>query len=1009
MSQWVSKIRSVFPPPRTVVSWKTTLPLILFLILAIALFFGLEESHVLLFTRWWPLLFLALAPWIWWMHLGGFSGLMRFRASIALWARFMLLALMIALLCEPRAVRSDERLSVMYVIDASASVGESRDRAVKYVLKVAENKPHEDEAGLMFFGRGAAVELPPGPSLPVGQGADRAMNVRIDKDATNIATALSTAAAVLPADRAGRIVLISDGVATTGELNGVLNDLKSRDIAVDVLPISYELDKEVWIERLELPRFVKIGETYEAAVLLEALSKGEGRLIVRENDAVIYDEKVEYAAGKNRFTVPVYLQTAGYFEYSAKIETADDEDHWSNNNTAISYLYLKGKGKVMLLVDPQADERDWAAMVEAMKQSEREVDLVDVYEAPSDPLAYLPYDTIVLANVARDLFTELQMQAMHDAVRHQGSGLLMVGGENSFGPGAWARTPIEDALPVEMDITQRKVMPKGALAIILHTCEFPQGNTWAKRITKQAIKVLSAQDEVGILAFDWNGGDRWIQKLTPAGNYEAIARTVEAAQIGDMPDYAGTMKMGLDALVASDASAKHMIIISDGDASPPSAALLQQFVANKVSVSTVSVFPHGNVEIKLMGSIAKATGGRYYPSPKDPKQLPAIFIKEAKTLRRTAIQNRVFTPEVESVSPILKGIEAMPKLEGLVLTTPKPRANIVLRAPTAEKDKELDPILATWRYGVGASAAFTSDLSTNWGKHWVSWGQYRAFIRQLLTNISRASSESNLRMRSFSSGEQGVVIVEDFAETPALLTLKAQVQGPHGLSKSIELNQTGPRRYEARFPIDGEGRYQVMAVGASDDEGDVPQRVHGGFVVPYSAEYLRFRANPILLRQIADRTGGNELTGDETSEAIYGGERDPRRTSRPIIDWLLILIACLIPLDVGLRRVQVDLTVVTGLFRKKEATTDDRMSALLKRKQQVKDRMKTTERKPTAPTPARENESLDAPPVLPNLPRSKPKPKAEDKPAADAPSTMTSRLLDAKRRAREQMEDDTKD
>ena len=52
-----------------------------------------------------------------------------------------------------------------------------------------------------------------------------------------------------------------------------------------------------------------------------------------------------------------------------------------------------------------------------------------------------------------------------------------------------------------MDVSQKKVLPKGALAIILHTCEFPEGNTWAKRITKQAIKVLGAQDEVGVLAY----------------------------------------------------------------------------------------------------------------------------------------------------------------------------------------------------------------------------------------------------------------------------------------------------------------------------------------------------------------------------------------------------------------------------------------------------------------------------------------------------------------------------
>ena len=43
-----------------------------------------------------------------------------------------------------------------------------------------------------------------------------------------------------------------------------LDELKSRGIAVDVLPVGFAYDKEVWLERLDLPRVVKAGETYEA-------------------------------------------------------------------------------------------------------------------------------------------------------------------------------------------------------------------------------------------------------------------------------------------------------------------------------------------------------------------------------------------------------------------------------------------------------------------------------------------------------------------------------------------------------------------------------------------------------------------------------------------------------------------------------------------------------------------------------------------------------------------------
>src|SRR6187549_2478612 len=182
----------------------------------------------------------------------------------------------------------------------------------------------------------------------------------------------------------------------------------------------------------------------------------------------------------------------------------------------------------------------------------------------------------------------------------------MIGGKNSFGPGGYHKTVIEDALPVSMDVSQKKVLPKGALAIILHSCEFPEGNTWAKRITKQAIKVLGSQDEVGVI--DYEAGEQWVFKLQKAENYEQMATKINAAAPGDMPAFAPTMEMGLKGLKDNDAAAKHMIIISDGDPQPPPPALVQAFKDAQVTMSMVAIFPHGGQEITIMRGIAEATG-----------------------------------------------------------------------------------------------------------------------------------------------------------------------------------------------------------------------------------------------------------------------------------------------------------------------------------------------------------------------------------------------------------------
>ena len=147
-------------------------------------------------------------------------------------------------------------------------------------------------------------------------------------------------------------MLISDGVPTEGNLSAALDQLSARHIPVDVLPVQYQYEHEVWLEKLELPRTVKAGETYEAAIILSSLQPGSGTLTLKENDNLIFKQDVQFAAGKNRYVLPLYLREPGYYEYVARIEVPPGMDGWPQNNIAINHLYLKGEGKVLLVTDP---------------------------------------------------------------------------------------------------------------------------------------------------------------------------------------------------------------------------------------------------------------------------------------------------------------------------------------------------------------------------------------------------------------------------------------------------------------------------------------------------------------------------------------------------------------------------------------------------------------------------------------------------------------------------------
>ncbi len=959
---WLKKtIRRIVPPPHRPLRRTAAIPLIVFAVLFALVVFSILPTFIVTLSRrtWdlglfriskpqfelvreleflkpWAFTLLIFTPWLWWMQAAGHAGLPEKRGAWAAFIRLMICGLLIIVLAEPRAVRSSDVVAVVYNIDMSDSVNEARNQAFDLVAGTAAQKPMTDQAGMVVFGRTAAVEYPPRETFPF----EKYINSQVSQDATNLEQSLALSAAMLPEEHLGRIVLVSDGTETVGQLKDIVDDLQARNVQVDVVPIEYDYKHEVLLERLDLPRFVKLGETYEASVVLTSLARGKGSLVLMEGENTIARQEVEFEAGKSRYSIPIKVDQPGYYEYAARIEVSPDQDSRSENNSVRNYLYLDGPGRVLLVMDPQSNPAEWKPMETALRQGERQVDVLSALEFPLDPLSLMPYDAVIFADVAADSLLSNQMQAMHDAIRNLGIGFMMVGGPNSFGPGGWQGSVIADALPISMEISNKKILPKGALAIILHTCEFPQGNSWAKRITKKAIQVLNSEDLVGAMAQTMNG-DEWIFELTPASKYAELVPLINNATIGDMGTFATTMEMGLKALKDSDASSRHMIIISDGDASPPPPPLVKAFQDAQVSVSTVAVFPH-NGDVTILEEIAKATNGRFY-YPNDPNQLPSIFIKEAKTLRRSQLQVRDFVPVLTNVDPMLKEISDAPQLHGYVLTTPRddPRATIVLAAPPTESEvkageTETDPILAVWRYGLGVTAAFTSDLTERWGKDWVGWDQYQKLVNQMITRIGRARREQFLRVYTYVNGNEGVVVVEDFHPDETLLDVTVSVSGPNGFEQSQQVRQIAPRRYQTSMPLKGEGRYQVM-LGATD--GTRNETAYAGFIVSYSPEYLRFRANPIVLRDIAEKTGGSELETEQSYEdlaKIIYGDRIPKRSSRPIFDWFLMGLACLLPLDVAIRRVQMDLGWIRRLFRNEKRESTATIGALLQRTGEVR-------------------------------------------------------------------------
>src|SRR5690606_34931051 len=128
---------------------------------------------------------------------------------------------------------------------------------------------------------------------------------------------------------------------------------------------------------------------------------------------------------------------------------------------------VKGKPRVLIV---ENDPRDARFLENALAGQQVDVEVRQPGRLPATLAEFQMYDSIVLSNVGAYQLTVEQMKAIRSSVRDLGTGLVMIGGENSFGPGAYRGTPIEEALPVDMEVKKHKVMPVGAVALVLHTC-----------------------------------------------------------------------------------------------------------------------------------------------------------------------------------------------------------------------------------------------------------------------------------------------------------------------------------------------------------------------------------------------------------------------------------------------------------------------------------------------------------------------------------------------------------
>jgi Mg-chelatase subunit ChlD len=873
---------------------------------------------------------LALAPALWWLSYRRLAALGPWRRWVAMLLRGLLLACVAFAAAEIQIVRTSDRLTVVYLLDQSLSIPAPRRQAmIDYVnAEVHRRRLGRDRAGVVVFGRDAAVEIPP---FDAAVRIEKTIECTVDPEYTHLAAAMKLAQAVFPEDAAKRIVVLSDGNQNMGNVVEQAQALSVAGVGIDVLAVLYRPRAEVSVDRVVVPPDVRRDEPFDLRVVMTNTAEqtagrsGDvpGRLVISRTAGgqteVVGDEAVLLPPGKKVFTVRQKIDAANFYVYEARFVPDRPGNDLPQNNRASAFTHLRGKSRVLLIEDHERPG-EFATLADRLRRQG-----IEVEQQPSSclfaGLADLqPFDAVVLANVPRERFSDAQIDMLARNTQQLGAGLVMLGGPGSFGAGGWTDTEIEKAMPVDFQIKSMKVVPQGALMLVIDNSGSMMGEKleMCKAAAVASVQTLGPQDYVGVVVF--NGGAEWIVRMTRASASDAIIRRIK--QIGSA---GGTfmqpgMTYGRDGLMGTNASVKHMIVLSDGQTQGSGYENLAAEIRKAgITITTVAIEPGANNE--LLQRVAQFGGGKFY-HVKNPRSLPRIFMQETRRVARPVIWDKhPVRPLVKMPGhEILGGIDGpLPPITGFVMTSRKEGSPLIETLITSPEPagEENNTVLAGWAYGAGKAVAFTSDAGARWTAAWTPEPLYEKLFGQMIRWSMRPAGDTGKYTvaTEVADGQVRVVVnaLDKKDEFLNFLNIGATAIGPDMKPIPLRIEQTSPGRYLGSFPARDAGSYFLML---SPGLGQAP--IRAGVTVPYSDEFRDREPNEALLRQLAatEPKGGPAGQIAELPDAVDKASPlaafDPFRhdlakatSHQDAWHYLLLAACCILFCDVLCRRVQI--------------------------------------------------------------------------------------------------------
>ena len=843
------------------------------------------------------LLIVAVALFVWRPHAVG-------RLATALRSgAYTSLVLALAGLALTTRMPSDH-LTVVAAVDTSPSIDAAgRAWARRYLAQLQRHLVPGDELAVLAFGDSVELLRAPGAPAPLPDELPA-----LATPATDVGAALDAAMALLPADGARRVLLVTDGNQTRGDSERRIPWLRAAGVRVDAAVPPHEAVSDVRVERVVAPAMAGV----DGPVPVRVVAHNDGPLRpavlnVYLDGEIADSSAVELPPGRSAMTLASRLTNEGSHRLRAELRAEGDTQ--PANNARDVGITLRDPTRALVLTTRQHSVIAAALARKDVRADVRPPATVRSIEALRD------YHLVVLEDVnAADLAPQT-LDVLERWVRDNGGGLLVAGGGAMFGDPAFARTPLKRLLPVTLEPNRPKPGVREPLALFLvidrsnsmgYNSRIPtlrdgEKLRYAKDAALAVVRQLKDQDLVGVIVFDSKPHE--IAPLRPLSQNRAtledlLPRLVENGGT----DFLDALASAHAQLAEARVHQRHIILLTDGDtnrAAPEEyRALTSEIAADHIGVTTIRIGDN-TVNLELLQEISRHTGGEFH-YVENARALPDLMLREAtRALAPEATGSESFYPHITDASPLLQGLDEpqLPPLSGYAYATARPGAEVLLHVPRLERR---DPLLAVWQYGLGRVAAFTASPRDD-AESWVGWPAFTKFWSQLGHWTAREHGDDEVAIDAHREAGVTELDVRAFGPSADAATLSARLQLSDTAVREVPLIPSEPRRFTARLLDLAPGRYPLTVIKRTAS-GAVSQRTQL-VTVPASddtadAEFRRSEPDLALLGRLTSATGG-ELNAP--ADTLLERQPGTRAATYPLAPWLVPLAMLLFLADTALR------------------------------------------------------------------------------------------------------------